>query len=467
MSGVESAVLDSVKYLRGVRPIDPAELVEYVSEPVDTDTIRSIVRAHALDLELIEREDGMFEPAPTEPLSHAPVAIDRLPERYCAFVHSSLEEHLGRDWARGRSGEQLRRRVRQLKRRYLEGGSLTYDAMDALAYLVYHSPRTYTAMRYTLAELTARSLLVPPLRILDVGAGTGGQLAAVADAVGTETLVSYDAVEPSPLGALCESVTTDYVGCNVHVSLHREPIEAVEFDGQYDVILLGNVLSELRDPHEIAAETFELVGQTGSWVALAPADPRTSTQLFSIERSLVPPATAYAPMLRLWSGREPHDKAWSFVEHSPIEPPSFQRALQAPAPEGERDQYATRSIRYAYTILRRDDTRRYTVRGDPDRYRPLGDIEAAIGNRVDCISVKLSADLSEGDGNPLIRLGDGSQQVDCFGVCVRQTMLNEALIEAPYGAIVSIQQCLVLWNDDEAAINLVIDDETVVDQLAP
>lgn len=467
MSSVESDVVDAARYLRPIRPIDPEELVDYLTASTTPATVREILRSRAFELELIERRDGLFVPADTDPIEHRPTTIERLPDPFCDLVHEVLVDRFGEGWGSGRSGERIRRRIRELKQRYLEGGEISYDRLDAVAYLLYHSPRSYAATRYVIEELTERELLVPPLRILDVGAGTGGQLAAFADVVDEQTLVAYEAVEPSPLAEICERVAEEYVGRNVHVTIERESIESISLEADYDLLFMGNVLSELEDPFTVAARTFDGVEQSGTWVATAPSDPRTSTQLFAIERSLIPPATVYAPMIRLWPGREPHDEAWSFVEQRPIEPPSFQRTIQSSVPEDERDQYTTRTIRYSYTILRRDDTRRYEMEGDPERYRPLGDIESSVGNRIDLLAVKLSADLSDRDGNPLFRLGDGSQRKDCFGVCVKRTTLNEPLVQAPYGAIISLEQGLVLWNADEEAINVIIDEQTIIDQLAP
>ncbi|MFW6152747.1 MAG: SAM-dependent methyltransferase, partial [Halobacteriota archaeon] len=210
--------------------------------------------------------------------------------------------------------------------------------------------------------------------------------------------------------------------------------------------------------------TFECVDEGGAWVAIAPADPRTSIQLYDVERTLVPPATAYAPMLRLWPDRQPTDACWSFVERPVTEVPPFQRRLQREAKPADRERYVTRSIRYSYTILRRDGHRRFDVRGDPARFIPLGDVGRAIGDRVDVITVKLSGDLAPPQGNSLVRVGDGSQRDDCFAVCVRPTALNRGLIEAPYGSIMTIDGALVLWNDDESAINLVIDEESIVER---
>ena len=79
---------------------------------------------------------------------------------------------------------------------------------------------------------------------------------------------------------------------------------------------------------------------------------------------------------------------------------------------------------------------------------------------------KLSHDLGAGGANPLFLVGDGSQRTDHFAVLARESALNRALREAPYAAVLALENVLVLWNDDEAAYNLVVDGEAVVDRAA-
>ena len=66
--------------------------------------------------------------------------------------------------------------------------------------------------------------------------------------------------------------------------------------------------------------------------------------------------------------------------------------------------------------------------------------------------------------NPLYLLGDGSQTVDHFAVLTEPSVLNDDLGTAAYGDLLSIQNALVLWNDDEEAYNVVVDGETTVDR---
>jgi hypothetical protein len=90
--------------------------------------------------------------------------------------------------------------------------------------------------------------------------------------------------------------------------------------------------------------------------------------------------------------------------------------------------------------------------------------------------VKLSPDLSRqgertreygADPNPIFKIGDGSEDVEQYAVLTQHTELNRALGEAEYGAVLSMENALVLWNDDEEAYNLVVDGETVVDLVVP
>jgi len=81
--------------------------------------------------------------------------------------------------------------------------------------------------------------------------------------------------------------------------------------------------------------------------------------------------------------------------------------------------------------------------------------------------VKLSHDLSPDDtgANPLFKIGDGSEGEDNYAVLVRETAGNADLAAADYGDLLAFDGVLALWNDDEEAYNLVVDEETVVDRI--
>ncbi|MFP4590717.1 MAG: methyltransferase domain-containing protein [Halobacteriales archaeon] len=467
MATVEEEVLDAARYLREVRPLDPAELRAYVESRPTSDEVRAILRSHAWELRLVETPDGTFEPVRSPPVTTPPSPPERLPTGLTEVILEWLREAFGPDWATGRSGERLRSRVRALKAAYLRAGTTHYeDESDAAAYLLYHLPRSYAATATVLGEVIAGAGLPRTLRVLDVGAGVGAHLAAITDVLPDDALVRYEAVEPTPSAAVLDHLAGAYRGRNVHVHLQDRPIEAVDLDGRYDLVLLGNVLSELEVPTAVAGRTFEAVASDGTWVAIAPADPRTSTQLYDVARSLEPPATVYAPDLRLWEGRRPTDEHWAFIEGPRLEVPPFQRRLGAAVPADERGAFRNVAVRFSYAVLRRDGVRRFDVRGDPRRHVPLATAAEAVGSRVNLLAVKLTRDLADGE-NALFRLGDGSQSAPWFASLVRPTPTNRALLEAPHGAVLAFERALVLWNADEGAYNAVVDDDVRVTRVAP
>jgi SAM-dependent methyltransferase len=283
----------------------------------------------------------------------------------------------------------------------------------------------------------------------------------------------------------------DETGRNVHATVHRttaeafDPLTVVDVeesetdtegdardDGPFDLLLFANVWSELADPEAVVRDYVDALATDGTIVGLAPADRNTAIGLREVERAVAErgPCTVYAPTVRLWPGVSPSDECWSFDVKPDLDVPGFQRRLDDaatkdsdtdPASDGE---FVNVDVQYAYTLLRRDGRRRYDFDLNASQVARFADAADHVTNRVDCFAAKLSHDLSEG-GNPLFLLGDGSQQVSHFAVLTRESALNAALPEADYGEVLGFENVLVLWNDDERAYNLVVDDETVVDRV--
>lgn len=76
------AVRANANYLRNVRPIDPEEVCEYVYGQPHPAAVRQVLREEALDLELIERDDGTFEPVSEAPVTTRVESIEAFPDRY-------------------------------------------------------------------------------------------------------------------------------------------------------------------------------------------------------------------------------------------------------------------------------------------------------------------------------------------------------------------------------------------------
>jgi 2-polyprenyl-3-methyl-5-hydroxy-6-metoxy-1,4-benzoquinol methylase len=425
-----------------------------------------VLREAAFDLGMREREDGTFVPVEEGPAAVTFRGVEAFPRDYSNRLEDLLAEAYGPDWYAGESGDVLRDRIRRLKDDYFRGRSVEYDRETAHAYAIYHLPDYYAAVQYPLADLAADELLPRGLRVLDVGAGVGGPALGVHDLLPADSLVEYHAVEPSAAADVFEAML-DGSRPSFRTSVHRETAEAFEPAGEYDLVLFGNVLSELADPVAVARRYCESLAGDGTCLLLAPADLETATGLREVERALVDegPYDTYAPTVRLWPGEHPTDRGWTFAVQPDLEVPGFQRRLDEAA-EGDGE-FVNVDVQYAYATVRADGARAIEFTPDPDRYAKLADSKRHVTKRVDLVALKLSHDLSgDPEKNPLYRVSDGSESTDHYAVLTRGSTLNDDLREAGYGDLLAFENVLVLWNDDESAYNLVVDAETVVDRVA-
>ena len=480
------AVRNNANYLRNVRPIDPEEIAEYIEGGAHPAVVRETLREEAFDLRLRERADGAFEPVSEAPVQSPGWAPAALPERYSFALEDLLVREFGANWHRGESGDELREAVRRFKDDYLYGNDVAYDRVAALGYAIYHLPAYYATIGYVLDDLTENGLLDRTLRVLDVGAGVGGPALGLADYLPDDAVVDYHAVEPSAAADVLDRLL-DETDRNFRQTIHQttaesflgvgEPAEADADradapDGPFDLVVFGNVLSELDDPAAVVGAAVDRLADDGSVAAFAPADRNTAMGLREVERAVATPASGvetYSPTLRLWPDATPSDGGWSFDVAPDLDVPPFQRRLDEAATRGAADEpgeFRNVDVQFAYAILRTDGKRRVDVQASADRCARMADSESHVTDRVNYLAVKLSHDLSDGD-NALYLVGDGSQAVDHYLVCTRETVLNDDLGRADYGAVVFVENGLVLWNDDEGAYNVVVDDETVVDLVAP
>ncbi|WP_410764874.1 small ribosomal subunit Rsm22 family protein [Haloferax sp. DFSO60] len=464
----KDAVRANAKYLRNVRPIDPDEIAEYIEGAPHPALVKQALREEAYDLRLREREDGTFVPIEDGPAPRPGWSPEAFPEDYSFAVEDLLVRRYGANWHVGESGDRLRTRVRQLKEDYYRGNPVEYDEDAALGYAIYHLPDYYAAVGYVLDDLAENGLLPRVLRVLDVGAGTGGPALGLHDYLPDDALVDYHALEPSESADVLEHMLNE-TGLNFRTRIVRETAEEFEPDGEYDLILFGNVLSELDDPTAVVRKYLDSLADDGSLVALAPADRNTSMELAEVEREVAPAngdISVYSPRLRLWDGYAPGDRGWSFDVKPDLDIPAFQKRLDE-GRESDEDEgtFTNVDVQYAYSILRKDDARRRDARASAERFAKMAEMERHVTNRINLLAVKLSHNLSEGK-NQLFKIGDGSEKVDHYAVLTHQTMLNEDLARADYGDILVFENILALWNDDEEAYNLVVDDNTIVDRAA-
>ncbi|AFK19093.2 class I SAM-dependent methyltransferase [Haloferax mediterranei ATCC 33500] len=462
------AVRDNAKYLRNVRPIDPDEIADYIEGAPHPAVVKQTLREEASDLGLFERDDGTFVPVSDDPVPFQNWSPTAFPDDYSFALEDMLIERYGANWHVGDSGDRLRQRVRQLKEDYYRGNPVEYDEDAALGYAIYHLPDYYAAVGYVLSDLAERNLLSRTLRILDVGAGTGGPALGLHDYLPDDSVVDYHALEPSASADVLERMLGE-ARRNFRTTVHRETAEAFDPEGEYDIVLFGSVLSELDDPAAVVRKYLDALADDGAIVAIAPADRNTSIGLREIEREVAPAngdVTVYSPTLRLWDGYAPSDRGWSFDVKSDLDVPGFQRRLDEGRDSDEDEgTFINVDVQYSYSILRTDGERRLDVRGNPSRFAKMAEMERHVTNRIDLLAVKLSHDLSEGN-NQVFKIGDGSEGVDHYAVRTHPTVLNADVADADYGDVLVFENILALWNDDEEAYNLVVDDETLVDRVA-
>jgi hypothetical protein len=176
----------------------------------------------------------------------------------------------------------------------------------------------------------------------------------------------------------------------------------------------------------------------------------------------------YAPTVRLWPGERPTDEGWSFDVRPDIDVPAFQRQLDDSATDQDHEagEFVSVDVQYAYSLLRLDGTRRVEFVPDAGRFAKMAAMDDHVTDRIDLVAVKLSHDLADDqDGNPLFKIGDGSESIAHYAVLTQDSALNSDLVTAAYGDLLVVENVLALWNDDEGAYNLVVDGETVVDSV--
>ena len=462
------AVRSNALYLREVRPIDPEEIAAYVPEYPDPRVVRQVLREEAFDLALAERPDGTFVPAGTGPFRPAFDGVRALPQAYADRLTDLLVETYGPDWYQGEEGASLRSTIKRLKADYYRQHDVEYDFHVAIAYAIYHLADYYATTQYVLASLAEDDLLPHQARILDVGAGVGGPALGIHDFYAPESptdesipIVDYHAVEPSEAADVLDWLL-GATGDNFYRSIHRETAEAFDSGMEFDIVLFSAVLSELESPVDVLGRYLEFLATDGTLISIAPADRNTSIHLREVERAIeAHGGTVYGPTVRLWPGGRPSDECWSFDEQPDIEVPSFQERLATTA---ERpSEFTNTSIKYSHSFVRLDGRRRHEMDLSETAVAKMAEMDRHVSNRIDLVAAKLSNDLGTA-GHPLFKVSDGSERTSHFAVLVNETSLNVDLRTAEYGDLLSFERVLALWNEDEGAYNLVVDDETIVDR---
>jgi hypothetical protein len=126
--------------------------------------------------------------------------------------------------------------------------------------------------------------------------------------------------------------------------------------------------------------------------------------------------------------------------------------------------YVNTDIKYSYVVLRKDGKIREEYRVPAgSRVLRLSQVHRHVDKRVNIIAAKMSEDLGDAK-TPMFRLCDGSAKKPVYAVVPSYhiTPENEAIVSAPYGAILELQNVLVRHNPKHDSYNLLVSRNTRV-----
>jgi SAM-dependent methyltransferase len=257
--------------------------------------------------------------------------------------------------------------VAQLSASYnAEAGEAPLNALELLpARLAFSLPRDVPKMREAVRELVAAGLLTRPrLRVLDLGAGLGASTFGLWEALGgAESTTQIEALlcdSDAEALRLAERVAAAWskAGPAPQVRTRKHTLGQPIPKGPYDVILLGQVLSEdARDADdatrrrrhaELIRSALRELADDGSLIIVEPALRTRTRHLHALRDALVAECTVFAPCLHQQACgalRRPGD--WCH-EDLPIDLPEWLVPVARSA--GLRYQGLT----FSYLVLRKD-----------------------------------------------------------------------------------------------------------------
>jgi hypothetical protein len=124
--------------------------------------------------------------------------------------------------------------------------------------------------------------------------------------------------------------------------------------------------------------------------------------------------------------------------------------------------YVNTDIKYSYVVLRKDEKTRETYRVPAgSRVLRLSQIHRHVDKRINLIAAKMSENLGDAK-NLMFRLCDGTADTPVFAVMpsFHITPENEAIVSAPYGAILEFRSVHVRHNPKHDAYNVLVSRNT-------
>lgn len=403
-----------------------------------------------------------------------PPALERAVEEY-------ITKKVGKDWDDPVILDRLRKAIVAQKDDYwkpVQKRSLQYTkAYSVLGYLAYHFPVYFIQTEYLLAMLARDGLLKKSMTVLDIGTGPGVVPFAIADFWSRLESAKAEvySVERSEEHIEAFLYLRDrFVPKGGKVSV-KPPVRAdiaasdpVKIPRLADLIVFSNVLNELseKSPDEradLVMRHADRLAPDGTILIVEPAEEAVSTQLRVLSLALKKRGlTIHSPCSYIWDTNCTPDRCWSFVSAPCIRPTRIMENLAAC---NEPFRYVNTDIKYSYVVLRKDRKMRETFRVPAgSRVLRLSQIHRHVDKRINLIAAKMSENLGDAK-NLMFRLCDGTADTPVFAVVpsFHITPENEALVSAPYGAILELRSVHVRHNPKHNAYNVLVSRNSVID----
>jgi SAM-dependent methyltransferase len=488
----DKQLISTIKYVAGTRPVFfLSEIVPYLEKEYPAGTLLTLITPLLDQLNLVAKNVGgdyeISRRVPAEPYTVNPAEHERQDAFFASRgIPSALEEAIehyisrkaGKELTDPVLLERLRRAIVAQKSDYWKPThqrSLQYSkGYHVLGYLAYHVPVYFVQTEHLLAMLARDGLLKKTMTVLDAGTGPGVVPLAIADFYSrldgaTATVYSVERSEEQieAFMYLREQCTQK----GAHVSI-KPPIKAdlatldpAKIPQQIDLMIFSHVLNEMSDLSlsqrtDLVMNLAGRLAPDGTLLIVEPAEETNSAQLRLLSLALKRRGlTIHSPCTFIWGTNCTPDRCWSFATNRNLRPTRMMGRLAACE---EPFRYINIDIKYSYVVLRKDRTVRDTYRVPAgSRVLRLSQIHRHVEKRINLIAAKMSENL--GDARTLVfRLCDGTADAPVYAVvpAYHLTPENEAIVSAPYGAILELESVLVRRNLKHDAYNVLVSRNT-------
>ena len=489
-------IISTAKFLASTKPsFLLSELRTYLTGELTVSELYHVLTPHLSRLNLAAtRIGGDYEISwiiPAQPYVLSQRERERLDNFFAArtlpaaleqTIEGYISKKVGNNWNDPVILERLRRAIVAQKDDYWKPSQhrrLQYTkGYSVLGYLAYHFPVYFMQTGHLLAMLAHYGLLKKSMTVLDVGTGPGVVPLAIAnfysrldDAQATIWSVERSEEHIEAFMYLRDHCTKKDENASIKPPIMADitTFDPAQIPQQVDLLVFSNVLNELSSASpeqraDLVMKFAERLSPDGSILIVEPAEETTSTQLRVVSMELKKRGlTIHSPCSFVWGTNCTPDRCWSFVSAPSIRPTRLMETLAAC---DEPFRYVNTDIKYSYVVLTKDKKTREQYRVPAgSRGLRLSQVHRHVDKRVNIIAAKMSEDLGNAKTH-MFRLCDGSAKKPVYAVVPSYhiTPDNEAIVSAPYGAILELQNVLVRHNPKHDAYNMLVSRNTRIQQ---